>query len=217
MLLRIGAGALLGGCIGYERTDRGRPLGLRTHVLVSLAAATFMIISIQLPFYQAYGDVGGKLVQVDTSRIASMVVSAVGFLAGGSIMRSGTHVQGLTTAAALWLATALGMCAGAGMYVEAVFATALGLFTLRVVRRLEDKREFPIRGEAKLKERERLTDLCQLLERNDMVIVAVEDHVPDSVTVRFELKRAATRTLAQIVHEIETLPAVEQVSVERMA
>src|SRR5271155_1476802 len=135
MLLRIGAGAVLGGGIGYERDRHRRPVGLRTHLIVAMAAATFMVISSQFVYWQHYGK--DDFVEVDTSRIGASVVSGIGFLAGGSILRSGVTVQGITTAAGLWLVTAIGMCAGAGMYVEGVVVTAFGLVTLTVLRRFE--------------------------------------------------------------------------------
>lgn len=139
MCERVVAGALLGALIGYERHRHGRPAGLRTHLLVALAAATFMIVSTQFPYYQHFGEHDG--IDVDASRIAASVVSAVGFLAGGSILRSGATVQGLTTAAGLWLVTAIGLCAGAGMFFEAVEAAVLGLAALTIFRRFEDKAE----------------------------------------------------------------------------
>jgi putative Mg2+ transporter-C (MgtC) family protein len=137
MILRISAGAALGGVIGYERDRHRRPVGLRTHLLVAMAAATFMVLSSQFVYYQHYGH--GDLVEVDTSRIAASVVSGIGFLAGGAILRTGLTVQGLTTAAGLWLVTAIGMCAGAGMYPESGVVTVMGLTALTVLRRFEDK------------------------------------------------------------------------------
>src|ERR1700742_245988 len=101
MILRMAVGAGLGGVIGYERDRHGRPVGLRTHLLVALSSATFMVVSSQFAFYQQFGDSPG--IEVDASRIAASVVSAIGFLAGGSILRTGISVMGLTTAAGLWL------------------------------------------------------------------------------------------------------------------
>lgn len=137
MLERILAGAALGAAIGYERDLHGRPVGLRTHAIVSMAAATFMVISSQFAYFQRY--LPGGVLEVDGSRIAASVVSAVGFLAGGAILRTNATVQGLTTAAGMWLVTAIGMCAGAGMYVESLGVTLLGLLTLTALRRFEDK------------------------------------------------------------------------------
>src|ERR1700684_1076086 len=103
MLLRIGVGAALGGVIGYERDLHRRPVGLRTHLIVAMASATFMVISSQFVYYPHYGKDG--VVNVDTSRIAASVVPGIGFLAGGAILRSGLTIHGLTTAAGLWLVT----------------------------------------------------------------------------------------------------------------
>ncbi|MGE0549170.1 MAG: MgtC/SapB family protein [Kofleriaceae bacterium] len=136
-MLRIVVGTALGSVIGYERDIHGRPAGLRTHAVVALASATFMVVSTHLAFYQHY-QVGG-VVEVDGSRVAASVVSGIGFLAGGAILRTGFSVQGLTTAAGLWLVAAIGLCAGGGMYVESVAATVIGIATLTILRRFEDK------------------------------------------------------------------------------
>lgn len=137
MILRMAIGAALGGVIGYERDRHGRPVGLRTHILVALSAATFMVLSSQFAYYQHFEPDRG--IEVDASRIAASVVSAIGFLAGGAILRSGISVMGLTTAAGLWLVTAIGLCAGAGMFVESATATLFGVLALTLVRRFEDK------------------------------------------------------------------------------
>ncbi len=102
-----------------------------------MAAATFMVLSAWFASYQSYAP--GEIVDVDASRIAASVVSGIGFLAGGAILRTGLSVQGLTTAAGLWLVTSIGMCAGAGMYAVAGAVTAMGFFALTALRRIEDK------------------------------------------------------------------------------
>jgi putative Mg2+ transporter-C (MgtC) family protein len=137
LIARIAAGGALGGAIGYERHLHGRPAGLRTHLIVAMAAATFMVVSSQFVYYQGYGK--DDLVTVDTSRIAASVVSGIGFLAGGAILRSGINVVGLTTAAGLWLVTAIGLCTGSGMFVEGAVVTAMGAVALTMLRRFEAK------------------------------------------------------------------------------
>ncbi|HEY4223879.1 MAG TPA: MgtC/SapB family protein [Myxococcota bacterium] len=137
LLLRIALGMLLGGVIGYERDVHGRPAGLRTHMIVGLASATFMVVSTQFVFAQHYTK--DDFVAVDASRIAASVVAGMGFLAGGAILRSGITVQGLTTAAGLWLVAAIGLCAGGGLYVESTVVTLLGVSALTFFRRFEDK------------------------------------------------------------------------------
>jgi putative Mg2+ transporter-C (MgtC) family protein len=137
MLLRITVAAILGGVIGAERDIHRRQAGLRTHLIVSMASGTFMVVSAHFAYFQHY--VPGQIVNVDSSRIAASVVAGVGFLGGGSILRTGATVQGLTTAAGLWLVAAIGLCAGSGMYLESVYVTAVGLLALTVLRVLEDK------------------------------------------------------------------------------
>jgi putative Mg2+ transporter-C (MgtC) family protein len=137
LVLRIVVGTALGAVIGYERDIHGRPAGLRTHAVVALASATFMVVSTHLAYYQHYK--AGDLIEVDGSRIAASVVSGIGFLAGGAILRNGITVQGLTTAAGLWLVAAIGLCAGGGMYIESIAATVLGIAALTFLRRFEDK------------------------------------------------------------------------------
>lgn len=137
LLLRILVGTVLAAVIGYERDLHGRPAGLRTHALVGLASATFMVVSTHFVYAQHYAT--GDLIGVDASRIAASVVSGIGFLAGGAILRTGLNIQGLTTAAGLWLVAAIGLAAGGGMYLTSVFATLLGIIALTILRRFEDK------------------------------------------------------------------------------
>jgi putative Mg2+ transporter-C (MgtC) family protein len=137
LIVRIVIGTALGGIIGYERDIHGRPAGLRTHALVALASATFMVVSTHLVYFQGYHE--GDFSEVDGSRIAASVVSGIGFLAGGAILRTGFSIQGLTTAAGLWLVAAIGLCAGAGMYIESAAVTVIGVAALTVLRRFEDK------------------------------------------------------------------------------
>jgi putative Mg2+ transporter-C (MgtC) family protein len=137
LLLRIAVGGLLGAIVGIERNRASHPAGLRMHVIVALAAATFMVCSAHFAFFQGYEE--SRLVNVDPSRIAASVVTGIGFLGGGAILRTGATIQGLTTAAALWLVTASGLCAGAGMFPEAVFVTGVGVLALASLRPLEHK------------------------------------------------------------------------------
>src|SRR5262249_30214287 len=114
---------------------KNRPAGLRTHVLVALASATFMIISAHLVPHQHYDN--NPLLRADVTRIASGVVMGIGFLGAGAIRHHRGKPHGLTTAASLWLVAALGLAAGAGMLLLAGSVTVVALFVLSALRFIE--------------------------------------------------------------------------------
>ena len=126
VLLRLFVAAALGAAIGFERELREREAGLRTHLLVSVGSALFTLVS-------AYGftEWGAK---VDPTRIAAQIVTGIGFLGAGAIIRHGFSVRGLTTAATLWLVAAIGMAVGAGYWEGAIIATLGALITLGPLR-----------------------------------------------------------------------------------
>ena len=132
VLLRLAVAAALGGAIGLERELRDREAGLRTHLLVALGAALFTLAGAYGFREFEYGRATG--ITLDPSRIAAQVVTGIGFLGAGAIIRYGFSVKGLTTAATLWISAAVGLAAGAGFYSGAVIATALVLFALYPLR-----------------------------------------------------------------------------------
>lgn len=129
MIYRLTLAFVLGMAIGLEREHRGKPAGLRTYTLVTLGAALFTLMSHQNFLEKAF----------DPSRIASQVVVGIGFLGAGLIFLKGDAVQGLTTAAGLWVAAAIGMAVGFGFYIIAIYATILALIVLWVLRRIEGR------------------------------------------------------------------------------
>jgi putative Mg2+ transporter-C (MgtC) family protein len=133
MLLRLGAGVGLGTVIGFERQYRARMAGLRTNALVAGGATLFVLLS-------AHGFTGGD---ADPTRVAAQIVSGIGFLGAGVILREGLTVRGLNTAATLWCAAAVGSLAGAGLYSIAVAGTVAVVavnIVLRPVGRVVDRR-----------------------------------------------------------------------------
>ena len=125
-ILRILIAALLGGAIGLEREYREKAAGFRTHFLVALGSALFMILS-AYGFSDALSSAEHRL---DVSRIAAQVVSGIGFIGAGTIIFQKNAVRGLTTAASIWVTAAVGLTCGAGMYVLAAAATLLVLLGL---------------------------------------------------------------------------------------
>jgi putative Mg2+ transporter-C (MgtC) family protein len=131
--LRLAVAALLGGAIGVERELRDREAGIRTHLLVSLGSALFTIVS-AYGFHEFLAS-GQSVVRADPTRIAAQIVTGIGFLGAGAIIREGLSVRGLTTAATLWVVAAIGMACGAGWYGPALittFFTILALGPLRI-------------------------------------------------------------------------------------
>jgi putative Mg2+ transporter-C (MgtC) family protein len=220
LLLRILLGTGLGAAIGLERDLHGRPAGLRTHAIVSLASATFMVVSTRFVFFQHYA--AGDLVEVDASRIAASVVSGIGFLGAGAILRNGFTVRGLTTAASLWLVAAIGMAAGGGMYAVAIFVTVTGLATLTLLRRFEDRGEPIARQRITLVFDEKLSSVPMIVEALSRLGTKVlqEDYertLGDGRTrVTFEVRTFAPLQNHELARAVEDQAGVQHIKIERL-
>src|SRR3954465_5732315 len=206
-LLRIALAGVLGGMIGLERELREREAGLRTHLLVAVCSALFTIAG-------AYGFGSAR---TDPTRVAAQIVTGIGFLGAGAIIRQGFSVRGLTTAATLWVVAAVGLAAGAGYYSGAVVTTAVVLVALwplriaayRILRRFraDDGRllvELPAGAP--------LGDVIDEIERAGAGITAVEVS-QEGDRRRLELDLALPRTLAapHLVARIADVPDVADV------
>ena len=124
VLLRLTISTVIGGVIGFEREIRDHPAGFRTHILISIGSTLLMLLSIYIPqTYQQFQN-------GDPSRIAAQVVTGIGFLGAGAILRLGVNVRGLTTAASIWVVAGIGLAIGGGMYLAAVAAAVLTLLAL---------------------------------------------------------------------------------------
>lgn len=129
--IKLFLAALLGGVVGIERENKKRAAGLRTHVLVSLGSALVMITS-EYIFKQYYG-----LTNLDPTRLGAQVISGIGFLGAGTIIKQGASVKGLTTAASLWTVACIGLATGAGFYMAAVMTAAIVTITLALLSKFE--------------------------------------------------------------------------------
>lgn len=143
--LRLLLTVVLCGAIGFEREVRDQPAGFRTHILLGLGATLFTLVSAHSfePFMRAALGSGG--LQFDPTRISAQIVTGVGFLGAGAIIRRGGDVRGLTTAASLWATAAIGMAVGAGYLFGAAATTALAMATLYALRSFRSSVIYPLR------------------------------------------------------------------------
>ena len=127
-VVRLLEAAFRGGLIGFEREQNNQPAGLRTHIILCLGSALIMIVSLR------FGPPGSAY---DPGRIAAQVVSGIGFLGAGAIMRMGASVRGITTAASIWTTAGIGLAVGSGLHVEAFSVTAIVLLSLAALKKVE--------------------------------------------------------------------------------
>lgn len=139
VVLRLFLAAFLGGLIGLERESENKAAGLKTHTLVALGSCLIMLTSIEIFENIGHGTLG------DPARIAAQVVSGIGFLGAGTIMRSGFGIKGLTTAASLWIVAAIGLAVGLGSYFASVITTVIVFLVLLLMPRFENKVKFSSR------------------------------------------------------------------------
>ncbi len=136
IILRLLLGAVIGGIIGFEREVHGRAAGFRTQLIVCVAAVLIMIVSENYYHYLHSFD---DTLRIDPARISAGALIGIGFLGAGVIIKSGFAVRGLTTAASIWIVSAMGLAVGGGLYLEAVVTAAITILALMVLRRLEKK------------------------------------------------------------------------------
>ncbi|HYU49165.1 MAG TPA: MgtC/SapB family protein [Candidatus Limnocylindria bacterium] len=209
---RLLVAALLGAAIGLEREIHDHPAGMRTHLLVALGSALFTVISI-------FGFVGvlgaGQSTPVDPSRVAAQVVTGIGFLGAGAILKFGTTVRGLTTAASLWTAAAIGMAAGAADYVLAVVGTAIVVFSLWPLNWVEDRIHGPAAEIANMRlELRRLDAIGRISDaarthRLDLVSIDTQRLAKGRYEVALQLRVRSATSLESFVLALGSLADVD--------
>jgi putative Mg2+ transporter-C (MgtC) family protein len=169
--LRLLAAGALGGLIGFEREFNEQPAGFRTHILVTLGAALFTMAGAYGP--AAFIDAG--VVRFDPTRVAAQVVTGIGFLGAGAILRQGINIRGLTTAASIWVTASIGVAVALGFWVPALFTTALvviSLLFLRPIQRaiLRSLRQSLVKIVVDLESGGRVAEVNEVLERGGINI-----------------------------------------------
>ncbi|OFW55595.1 MAG: hypothetical protein A2133_09530 [Actinobacteria bacterium RBG_16_64_13] len=210
VFLRILIAAVLGGLIGLEREIREHTAGFRTHILVSVGAAAFTLAS----------SYGLESTGFDPNRISAQVVTGIGFLGAGAIIRYGVSVRGLTTAASLWTVAAVGLLAAQGFYSAALITTALVIVSLYLLRLIEDKLLYPLVGQTvgvRVHFRSAgyapLAQLIDMLQQSRVAVkemaVAPGDDQNDTIHLLLKLPRGLDATkLTALVGNLEEVKSV---------
>lgn len=215
VILRLLISAILGGVVGIEREANNRPAGLRTHVLVTLGSSLIMLISIYgFPGMGANGHGG------EPARLAAQVVSGIGFLGAGTIMRTGTSIKGLTTAASLWVCGGIGLAIGSGYYIGGIVTAVIVLFTLMSLGTMEErffKRKYKVLVINCLERAGLVGEIGMVLGGHsitikDIRILSEEDE--DSMVIRVMIKLPSTGSKTAFLTDIDNIQGVESVALE---
>jgi putative Mg2+ transporter-C (MgtC) family protein len=211
LALRLFVAAILGAAIGVERELHDHPAGMRTHLLVALGSAIFTVLSAH-----AFG--AERLNQaVDPTRIAAQIVTGIGFLGAGAIIKEGATVRGLTTAGSLWATAAIGLAVGAREYVLAIAGTAIIVISLgplrEITRRLQPQAARPVQLRLKIATLKALDALSQQLARDDIEISGLKSTrvVDDRFEVEFDLRLPPGATLEKLIESTRGIPEVESI------
>jgi putative Mg2+ transporter-C (MgtC) family protein len=216
IILRMGTSIGLGAVIGYERGKHDHPAGLRTHAIVAMSATLFMIVSAHALHIDTPSP-PGVTVSFDPTRIASYVVAGIGFLGGGAIARVGLSVKGLTTAASLWMVTAVGLAVGAGLYLAGFVGTAFGYCVLEGFPFIEKRPTSKVRRRARL-ELDGEADAAALLDRlrgagvEARAIDLERDLQGGQLVVTLDLDHDTEDRAVALLGELERIPGLRRVA-----
>jgi putative Mg2+ transporter-C (MgtC) family protein len=210
--VRLVVAAVLGATIGFEREIHSHPAGMRTHLLVALGSALFTVISI-FAFVGVLGS--GVGAPVDPSRVAAQIVTGIGFLGAGAILKFGTSIRGLTTAASLWATAAVGMGVGAGQYVLAIVGSAIVIVSLWPLQWVENRIHGPEAGVVHLRaELPGLESIARISDaardhRLDIVSIETQRLAKNRYEVDLRLRVRTSSSLESFTQVVGTLGAVE--------
>lgn len=218
LILRVLAAAGLSAVIGFEREVHGRPAGLRTHVLVGIGAALVM----------ASGEAIVQLVaartgvQIDPGRIAAGVITGIGFLGAGTIIKVGDWVRGLTTAASIWYVAALGIVTGQGLYVLALGGAAIGVAVLTLLDQAEERipsaiyhgLALDVAPDKRIAVQQAIVDLCKQERIRVQLRGWASSGSEGTITLRFIIRRRGSIDIGELGSQIESLPGVMRLSLE---
>lgn len=209
LILRIAVAGLLGALVGLDRELSDQPAGLRTHILVSLGSALFTLVGAY--GLTAFSTAPGRA--LDPTRVAAQVVTGIGFLGAGAIIRQGASIRGLTTAAGLWVTAAIGMAVGFGYWAGALATTLLAVVSLFGLKRVERRLLHPLKpGKFEFivdaRQQFLLSEVSQLLDRQGcrMDSIRMDEQEDDQRRLVFQARlppRLAPEEVADDLRQIE--------------
>ena len=209
--LRLLLACVFGGIVGFQRERHGAPAGFRTNILVSLGAALIMVLSM-------YGFSDFTSVNKDPARLAAQVVSGIGFLGAGTILRDKTSIKGLTTAASLWVVSAIGLAVGAGFYFSSFITTILVFITLErsielyFFRSSQIFKVVTMNGTCKIKELNAIFELHKIATQNISMTLLHDEQ--SRTVIEYKLKTPFTQInmdkLIEDINEIDGIYSVEK-------
>jgi putative Mg2+ transporter-C (MgtC) family protein len=216
IILRILVAAVLGALVGFERERQDQPAGLRTHMILVIGATLAMVLSVNLGYLYARPGT-----PADPARLAAQVISGIGFLGAGAILRYGFNVKGLTTATSLWTMAIVGMAVGAGYYLVGVITTALMLLVLTVLNILEKRfvrtsitRYISIEANYHKGVVKSIRHIVQELSDN-LVSFTIQKHVKDKrLRIQMVARISRDQTLEELIDHLSDIEGVRNLKVE---
>jgi putative Mg2+ transporter-C (MgtC) family protein len=216
IIARLLLGTLFGGVIGFERQIHGRPAGFRTHILVCIAAVLIMLVS---EYYQYLSSIDPSYIRVDPGRIAAGALAGVGFIGAGVVLKAGLSIQGLTTAACIWVVSAIGLAIGSGLYLAGTATFLITIFTLALLRIAETKmpkltyRFLTITADLNADENQ----ITSVIKKTDLTIVNIDyEQCTDSGIIIFYITVSfyRYRTFKSLINELSSLSFIKRVCIK---
>jgi putative Mg2+ transporter-C (MgtC) family protein len=216
IIIRLLLGTLFGGVIGFERQVHGRPAGFRTHILVSIAAVLIMLVS---ESYQYLSSIDPSYIRIDPGRIAAGALAGVGFIGAGVVLKAGLSIQGLTTAACIWVVSAIGLAIGSGLYLAGSVTFVITIFSLAFLRIVEKKmpklayRFLTITADLNADE----DQITSIIRKTDLSIVNIDyEQCTDSGIIIFYITVSfyRYRTFKTLINELSALNFIKKVCIK---
>jgi putative Mg2+ transporter-C (MgtC) family protein len=218
LAMKLLLATFLSGLIGLEREYHGRPAGLRTHILVCLGAT--IIVASSMIVQNRYNIHGSESVfRIDPWRISAGIVTGIGFLGGGTILKSGDLIRGLTTAAGIWFVAAIGIVVGLGLYIPAAMGTIVGFIIIvgfnPIGHRIPSVRYSQIKIISKLESTEEIEDRClEIFRKHSMILqnisISADENTEQRILTLF-IRSREIKNKHLILRQILDIPHVERV------